>query len=391
MDREARRGPAARPPRAGRAPAAGGRRPRAGRPGRPARVHRAGAQGARRSEAYRRHDHRRAGRDGDRAVAPGRPRGPLRPRRSSRVPEQRHHERRPRPGGGGRIPRRRLPAPARLRWLAAPDDPGCLRAARRDRGLCGRRRPGHRHAGLRRRPARGRPLRAGRPGHRPGQHLRHGREARSPGRHRHRLGGRADRGHDPRRRDRGSRARGRRPHQPGRARRHRGRGARHRLPGPRAGRDGRARATGGGNEARRAHPRSPRWNAERDRPRRRPRGRAEGRRRLRGGAPRDPHPRRPRVGHPGPQRRGHLRGHVLAGVPRRLRRRLQPCPAHGRLGPALLGTVRAVLPARHPCHRLRRERTPRCCAARAGAVVRRGPARTRRRHPRAVPERWPCS
>ena len=62
----------------------------------------------------------------------------------------------------------------------------------------------------------------------------------------------------------------------------------------------------------------------------------------------------------GPQRRRHLRRSLGAGVPRRLRRRVQPRAAHRRVRAALQRPVGADLPARHPRHRLRpRPRWPR--------------------------------
>ena len=66
-------------------------------------------------------------------------------------------------------------------------------------------------------------LRAGQPGHRPGQHLRRRRQAAAQGPDRHRLRGGPDRDRDPGRRHRRPRPRRRRPDQPGRARRPRGR------------------------------------------------------------------------------------------------------------------------------------------------------------------------
>ena len=63
-----------------------------------------------------------------------------------------------------------------------------------------------------------------------------------------------------------------------------------------------------------------------------------------------------RVGAAGPQRRGDLRGRLVAGVARRLLRRLQPRAAHRRLRPALLRAVGAVVPARRAPDRIHRGR-----------------------------------
>lgn len=73
-----------------------------------------------------------------------------------------------------------------------------------------------------------------------------------------------------------------------------------------------------------------------------------------------------------------LRRPLGTGLPRRLRRGLQPRAAHRRLRLPLVRSVRPVLPARHPHRRLhargpRRRRPPRGHARRGG-----GPARARR-------------
>ena len=93
-----------------------------------------------------------------------------------------------------------------------------------------------------------------RPGHRTGQHLHRLGQAAAQGRRRHRLRGRPDRDRDPGRRHRRRGVRRRRPDQPGRARPDGGLGAGHRLAAP--GRRGRGRAgqAGRGHQARRADP-----------------------------------------------------------------------------------------------------------------------------------------
>ena len=108
--------------------------------------------------------------------------------------------------------------------LPAADHPRGVRAARRRRGVRRRRGAGDRDVRLRRRG-----VRAGRPGHRAGQHL-HGRcQAAAEGPRRHRLRGRPDRDRDPRRRHRRRVVRRGRPGQPGRARPPRGQRAGDRL------------------------------------------------------------------------------------------------------------------------------------------------------------------
>ena len=157
-----------------------------------------------------------------------------------------------------------------------------------------------------------------------------------------------DRDRHPGRRHRRPGARRRRPDQPGRARPAGRVRAGHRLAG--AGRRGRDRAgpAGAGHQARGPGPRGADRRAVRRGAGRRPRAGAAGGGRLRGRAPGDPDPRRPRVGDAGPQRRRDLRRRLVAGVARRLRGRVQPRAADRRLRPALVRAVRAVVPARHP-------------------------------------------
>ena len=135
--------------------------------------------------------------------------GPLRARRPGGLPEQRRHERRPRPARRGAEPGGRQPAAGRPRRLAAPHHPRRLRPARRRRGVGDGRCPGRRGVRVRGR-GRRRRLRAGQPRHRAGQHLRRGGQADAQGRHRHRRRGRPHRDRGARRRQRGCRAR-RRP------------------------------------------------------------------------------------------------------------------------------------------------------------------------------------
>ena len=233
-----------------------------------------------------------------------------------------------------------------------PDAAGArrLRAARRRRGLRGRRRPGDRHVRLRRR-ASCEPvdLITG-PGNiyvTAAKRLLRGLVG---------IDAEAgpDRDRDPRRRHRRPGARRRRPDQPGRARPVGGERAGHRLGG--AGRRGRRRAgpAGAADQARRAdHDRADRaavrhaCSSTTSRP-------GCGGRRLRGRAPGDPDPGRRRLGGAGPQRRRDLRRRLLAGLARRLLRRLQPRAAHRRLRPAQRRPVGAVVPAGHPRDRVRR-------------------------------------
>src|SRR5690606_22561272 len=94
----------------------------------------------------------------------------------------------------------------------------------------------------------------------------------------------------------------------------------------------------------------------------------------------------------GAQRGGDLRGRLLAGLARRLLRRLQPRAAHRRVRPALLGPVGAHVPARRARRRLRRGGAARRGPPRAHARRGRGPAGARagrRGEVRAVSEsRW---
>ena len=150
-----------------------------------------------------------------------------------------------------------------------------------------------------------------------------------------------DRDRDPRRRHRRPGARRRRPDQPGRARPagrrragHRRRGARRR--GRRRARRGQVAATKHTERIATALARP----AVRDRARRRPRRRAShvvdayGAEHLEIQTA-----RRRRGGRPGPQRRGDLRRPVLAGVARRLLRRVEPRAAHRWLRAALQRAV----------------------------------------------------
>ena len=206
---------------------------------------------------------------------------------------------------------------------------------------------------------------------------------------RHRLRGGHHRDRHPRRRHRRPRARRRRPHLPGRARPERGVGAGHDVRG--AGRRGgrRARAPGAGDQAHRAHPHGAHRPAVRDRARR-----ATSTTGSRSSTPTPPSTwrsrpaTRPHVAAAGPQRGRDVRRPVVAGVARRLLRRLQPRAAHRRLRPALRRAVGADVPARRP----RRSTTPRRRCARWPTRCSRSPPprtcpRTARRSPRdsAVP------
>ncbi len=73
----------------------------------------------------------------------------------------------------------------------------------------------------------------------------------------------------------------------------------------------------------------------------------DGRRRVGCRAPRGRHPRRPRVGRPGHQRRGGVRRAVVAGVARRLPGRLQPRAADRRYRAPHRRPVGAVVPPQH--------------------------------------------
>ena len=85
-----------------------------------------------------------------------------------------------------------------------------------------------------------------------------------------------------------------------------------------------------------------------------------------------------------PQRRRGLRRPVLAGVARRLLRRVQPRAADRRLRAVLRRAERDDLPAADAGDRLLARRAGGGGAARAGAVGRRGPARARRGRRRPV-------
>ena len=106
--------------------------------------------------------------------------------------------------------------------------------------------------------------------------------------------------------------------------------------------------------------------------------RAAGGRRVRGRAPGDPDRATPgewalRVRNAG----AIFVGRLVAGVARRLLRRLQPRAAHRRLRPALLRPVRAVVPARHPRRRVHRGGAARGGPARGHPGQRGGPAGAR--------------
>ena len=180
------------------------------------------------------------------------------PAASRRLPVQRGDERRARPGRRRRA-RSRWPA-RRRRTTAACRTPRSSRRARCSAST--RSTPSAAPRRSRCSPtARGPTCRAGRPGHRAGQHLRRRRQAAAQGPRRHRLRGRPDRDRDPRRRhaptprhvaaDLISQA----EHDPLAAARpgHRPRGAGRR-------RRGRARPAGRRDQAHRADPR-PRWPA----------------------------------------------------------------------------------------------------------------------------------
>ena len=296
----------------------------------------------------------------------------------------------PGPGGRGRA-RWWWPA-RRSRTTAACPTPGCWPPARCSastrctpsaaprRSRCWRTAP--------RCDAGGRPaLRAGRHDHRAGQHLGHRGQAAAARRGRHRRRGRPDRDRHPGRRHRRPGARRRRPDQPGRARpagRQRA-GHRRRRRWPTRSSAELARQVPATKHAERVAHRADR-RAVRRRAGRRPRARAAGGRRVRGRAPGDPdRATRGEWAHAGPQRRRDLRGRLVAGVARRLLRRLQPRAAHRRLRPALLRAVRAVVPARHPRRRVRRGRAARRRAARGAlANVEDLPA-----HGQAVTARFP--
>ena len=111
------------------------------------------------------------------------------------------------------------PPQAEFGGLPHPTILAAARAARRRRGVGGRRCAGRRAAGLRRHRHRRRRTGACRHDHRAGQHLRHRRQADLPLAGRHRRRGRSHRDRDPRRPHRRPGARRRRPDQPGRARR----------------------------------------------------------------------------------------------------------------------------------------------------------------------------
>ncbi len=94
--------------------------------------------------------------------------------------------------------------------------------------------------------------------------------------------------------------------------------------------------------------------------------------------------------HAGTQRRGDLRGRVLAGVAGRLLRRLQPRAAHRRLRAALLRAVRAVLPARHPPGRVHEAALREVAPHVVTLAGRGGPAGARPGGHRPVPRRKPA-
>ena len=161
-------------------------------------------------------DRDRAGRTRAAALAAGSPRRAVRAGRQGRLPLERRHERRARPGRRCLGDRARIAAAARARRAGAPGDPRRRATARRRRGLRHGRCRRDRRVRLRGREPR---ARSGRRGHRPGQQLRRGGQARRRRRRGHGCRGRRDR--DPHRRRRHRRPRpGRgRPDQPGRARR----------------------------------------------------------------------------------------------------------------------------------------------------------------------------
>ncbi len=90
-------------------------------------------------------------------------------------------------------------------------------------------------------------------------------------------------------------------------------------------------------------------------------------------------------GPPGPQRRLRLRRPALAGLARRLRRRLEPRAAHRRHLPAHRRAVGADVPARRQRGGVRPGRARRGGRARHRAGPRRGPARARGRGRRGGP------
>ena len=114
-------------------------------------------------------------------------------------------------------------------------------------------------------------------------------------------------------------------------------------------------------------------------PGRRSGGRAGRGRRLRGRAPRGHHRGRPGAGRAGAQRRLRLRRPVLAGVARRLLRRLEPRAADRLHRAARVGVVGAVVPQGHAPGRVRR-----------GGADRGGSATSSRcRRPRTCPRTVP--
>ncbi len=110
-----------------------------------------------------------------------------------------------------------------------------------------------------------------------------------------------------------------------------------------------------------------------------------GRGRVRRGAPGDPDPGRAGGRRAGTQRRGDLRGRLLAGVAGRLLRRVEPRAAHRRLCPALVRAVGADLPARRAAHRVLRAGARGRGRARRRPGRRRGPAGPRAGRHRPVP------
>ena len=162
--------------------------------------------------------HDRTGRHRHPALGPGAPGRVVRAGRAGAVPVERGDERGAGPGGRGRCHRRDVTAAEGQQRLAGPECAGGLRAARRRRGLRGRRRPGDRAAGARCHRHRRHGDRTGRRDHRAGQRLRHRRQAPAARHGGDRFGSRADRDRRHRRRFRRSGTRCRRPDLAGRAR-----------------------------------------------------------------------------------------------------------------------------------------------------------------------------